>query len=207
MKNISIPKDKWIEVYNSVVLLYFFCHEYENNSASIQAINKRFNSFCSEKNIIGQDFHFEGGANMLSFCYLIIVRIIEIIAKAAKNDGNTRKQFFKCILETAKRDGFTSFDDITKKHYIDIQTFADGDGKPDEEKLYQLFRHIRHSVSHFSYKIDLLQNKVDFKSVDPHTQKKNVKLDMAMPMYQLLTLTAQFGCWVNNTLHQEHLLS
>jgi hypothetical protein len=205
MKTSSIPQDKWIDVYNSVVLLYFFCHEYENNPASIQAINKRFNSFCSEKNIIGKDFHFEGGANTLSFCYLIIVRIIEIINDAVNDDGDARKQFFKSTLETAKQDGFTSFDDITAKHDIDIKTFADGGGKPDEEKLYQLFRHIRHSVSHCYYKIDLLQNKVDFKSVDPRT--KIVKLDMAMPMYQLLTLTAQFGCWVNNTLHQEHLLS
>lgn len=206
MNNISIPQNKWIEVYNSVVLLYFFCHEYKNNPVSIQAINKRLNSFCSEKNIIGKDFHFEGGANMLSFCYLIIVRIIEIINIATKSDVNARNQFFKCTLETAnKLDGFTSFDDITAKNCIDIQTFADGAGKPDEEKLYQLFRHIRHSVSHFSYTIDFSQDRVDFKSVDPAT--KIIKLDMAMPMYQVINLTALFGSWVNNTLHQEHLLS
>lgn len=168
-------------------------------------INKRFNRFCSENNIIGMDFHFEGGANMLSFCYLIVVRIIEIINNAANDDGNARKQFFKCIIETAKQDGFTSFDDMTAKYCINIRLFGASGGKPDEDKLYQLFRHIRHSISHFSYKVDISQNKVDFKSVDSRT--KNVELDMEMPMYQLLNLTSHFGRWVNNTIHPPEMRS
>jgi hypothetical protein len=203
MRNFFVPRDKWVEIYNSVVLLLFFSDEYKNKPASIQKINQRYNTFCSDYNIIGKDFHFEGGANILSFCYLIIVRIIEIIDKASKSDGNAKKQFFKWTLETAKQDGITSFDDIVRKYNIDLQIFS-YDMKPDEEKFYQLFRHLRHSVSHFSYEIDSLNN-ANFKSMDPKTKQMN--LDMSMPMYQVINLTVQFGCWVNNTLHRKCLLS
>ena len=205
MNNISISKNKWIEVYNSVILLLFFSYEYKNNHTSIQEINIRYDTFCSENKIIGNNLHFEGGANMLSFCYLIIVRIIEIVTKATGNNGDARLHFFEWVTETAKKDGFMSFDDITNRYDIDIQAFTYSDEKSDGKKLYQLFRHLRHSVSHFSYEIDLSNDKVSFKSVDPRT--KNVELDMSMPMYQVLNLTAQFGRWVNNTLHQKCLLS
>ena len=205
MKTKSVPRDKWIEVYNSLILLAFFSHEYRNNFASIEEVNKRLNAFCSDNGIVGSNFHFEGGANALSFCYLIIVRTIEILNAAVGGDGNARKQFFKWTIETAsKQDGLTSFDDITSKFDIDVQVFAYRD-RCDEEKLYQLFRHIRHSISHFSYTIDPSRTEAKFKSADPRT--KAVELDIAIPMHQVLNLTVAFGSWVNNTLHREDLLS
>lgn len=203
MKKIFIPHDKWINVYNSIILLLFFCNEYKNHPESNDAINERLNSFCTENKIIWNNFRFEGGENSLSFCYLIIVRIIEIVNIAVGSDGGARKQFFKDILATAKQSGFISFDDITTKYCFDIRTFA-YNKKPDEEKLYQLFRHIRHSISHYSYEIDS-SDKVSFKSIDP--KSKTTELDMTVPMFQVLNLTAEFGKWVNNTLHQKNLLA
>ena len=71
---------------------------------------------------------------MLSFCYLIIVRIIEIVTKATGNNGDARLHFFEWVTETAKKDGFMSFDDITNRYDIDIQAFTYSDEKSDEKK-------------------------------------------------------------------------
>lgn len=203
----SISGNKWIEVYNSIVLLSFISDEYKNNKAnSIDLINNRLNIFCEKYNVPRNNpIYFERGANMLSFCYLIIVRIIEIINKSFKNDSKTRSQFFQYIVETASQHGIKSFVYFSQFFDIQFNTFAYDDNKfKDEEKLYQLFRHMRHSVSHFSYEIDQ-QDKVHFKSVDP--KKHSVELDMEIPMHQLINLTIQFGVWVNNTIDRKKLLS
>jgi hypothetical protein len=205
MNNISISQNKWTEVYNSIVLLLYFSYEYKNNPSSIQEINDRYNAFCVQNKIVGVNFHFEGGATMLSFCYLIIVRIIEIVNKAAGSDGHAKLQFFEWVFETAKRDGIMSFDDVTAKYNIHIHAFSCKNERSDGDKLYQMFRHLRHSVSHYSYEIDLSGNNAKIKSINPQT--KNVELDMSVPMFQLLNLTSQFGRWVNNTLHERSLLS
>ena len=157
----SISGNKWIEVYNSIVLLSFFSDEYTNNKAnSIDIINSKLNSYCEKYNVPRNNpIYFERGANMLSFCYLIIVRIIEIINKSFKNNSKTRNEFFQYVVETANQHGFGSFVHFSKKYDIQFNTFAYvGNNFRDEQKLYQLFRHIRHSVSHFSYEIDQKDN-------------------------------------------------
>ncbi len=203
MKNFSIPRKKWIEVYNSIILLFFFIDEYKNNIDSFQKVNEKFNKYCNQNKIIGEGFNLLGGDNLLFFGYLVIVRTFEIIAFHIGGNIKQRNQFYEWIIEKAKEEGFTSFDDIIRKFNITIKTFAYG-GKSDEEKLYQLFRHIRHSLSHFSYETNTSTNEIDLKSVDLKSQ--NVKLEMIIPMHNMLGLTAYFGRWVNNTLHRENLL-
>lgn len=154
MSNTSIPKSKWVEIYNSTVLLLFFMEEYQNSPASIQKINDRLNRFCSERQFIGQDFQMEGGLNMFAFCYLIIARTIELIDVTIKNK-NVRQQFFRWVMEIAKLDGLKSFPEIIKRYECQLVTFAYS-SQSDEVQLYEFFRHIRHAISHFSYDVDFL---------------------------------------------------
>lgn len=142
---------------------------------------------------------------MLSFCYLIIVRIIEIINKSAGSDGHAKQQFFEWFLQTAQLDGIASFDDLIDKYEINLGSFYYSNEKSDGKKLGQLFRHLRHSISHYSYEINLSNDEVKFTSIDP--KSNNVQLDMSAPMFQVLNLTGDFGRWVNNTLHQKNLFS
>ena len=204
MNNISIPKEKWIDVYNSITLLIFFSDEYKNRISSIEEVNHRYNDFCKSNNIPGKDFRFEGGSNMLSFCYLIIVRIIELLNTFA-NDYDKKIELFECVIETAKQNGVTSFDDLISKYEIKIHTFSHVNNESDGKKLYQFFRHIRHSISHYSYLVDISQNSVEFKSMNIKAEKTELKVSMSM--HQLINLTSQFGRWVNNTLHYKKLLS
>jgi len=200
---ITIPKEKWIEVYNSIIVLLYFRDEYNKNenTRSINAVNERLNDFCRANEIVGENFRFEGGANALSFCYLIIVRIHELVDKAAESDGNAKHALFRLALEQSK---CKSFDDLKNKYKMTINTFPNNK-QTDDAKLYRLFKHLRHSVSHFNYEIIVADHSIHFKSVDP--KNKNVELDMSMPMAQLINLTADFGTWVNNTLHKECLLT
>jgi hypothetical protein len=204
MNNISIPTAKWIEVYNSTILLIFFSHEYKNNNSSIKEVNRRYNDFCKSNNIPGNDFQFEGGSNTLSFCYLIIVRIIEL-TNIFVTDHEKKIEFFGWVVETAKQNGVISFDDLMSKYEIDIHTFTHINKEADGEKLYQFFRHLRHSISHYSYSVNVNKNSVNFKSIN--TKKNETELEASMPMHQLINLTSQFGLWVNNTLHDRKLLS
>lgn len=203
MKQLAIPRERWIEIYNSVVLLMYFCYEYKNNQSSIKAINARFNAFCRDNCIVGSTFQFEGGANVTSVCYLIIVRIIELVNKSAGTDELAKCQFYEWVFETSKLSGVMSFIDLTKKYDIQIKTFSNANDISDGRRLHQLVRHIRHAVSHFSYQIRH-DDRMRFESIDPKTRK--VKLDMTMPIFQLFNFTSDFGQWVNNTIHQRSLL-
>jgi hypothetical protein len=207
MSNFSIPRNQWIEVYNSIILLWFFTEEYEKNKEkTIDLVNIRLNDFCLAKAIPMNDrIPFEGGSNMISFCYLIIVRIIEIINKATKNNEENKKKLIESIFETANSHEIQIFDDIVRKYELKIKTFSHAGSKhSDATKFYQLMRHIRHSVSHFSYEINS-DSKVHLLSKEPGAQ--SVKLDMEIPMYQLINITIHFGVIVNNSLHNNALLA
>lgn len=201
MNNLSISKEKWLDVYNSIVLLNYFRHEYENNMPSIDLVNSRFNDFCAKNRIVGENFRFEGGTNAVSFCYLIIVRIHELVNTATGSDGAAKHELYRLAFT---RSGLNSFDELTDKYEMQLASFSN-DQIPDANKLYRLFKHLRHSVSHFKYKVVYEDNSVHFRSIDP--KSKRIELDMSMPMAQLLNLTADFGSWVNNTLHEEGLLT
>lgn len=207
MHNFSIPKNQWIEVYNSILLLWFFSEEYEKNKVkSIDIVNKRLNDFCLAKAIpMNGRIPFEGGSNMISFCYLIIVRIIEIINKATKDNENNKKQLIELIFKTANSHGIQTFDNIVSNYGLEIKTFSHiGNNHSDATKFYQLMRHIRHSVSHFSYEINN-ESKVHLISKDPKSQ--SVNLDIEIPMHHLINITTHFGVIVNNSLHQNALLA
>jgi len=192
--------EKWIEIYNSIILLFYFIKSYTSNYTksrdSIEKLNKYINKFRLEYNINGGDFNIIGGANLLVFVYLVIVRIYEYMNKATNGYKEGKIDIFKDIMEYSKEMGYNSFDDIIEKFNVELTTFAYSD-KNNHEKLYYFFEHIRHSISHFSYHVDVEQEKVKLISKDPKSSKP--KLDMEIPMLRLLELTANFGMWINNT--------
>ncbi|MBL0010165.1 MAG: hypothetical protein IPP22_02435 [Nitrosomonas sp.] len=203
MNKISIARSKWIEVYNSILLLRFFVDQYQQHPDGIEEVNRRFATYCTQNGLIGNNHRFEGGTNTVAFCYLIIVRVIEILKVSGSDDKGAREELFRSVLKQIDSDGYSSFDQLVQRHQVVLHTFSFCN-EPDEVKLYELFRHVRHSISHMAYEIDL-RGSLRLKSLNPRTRA--LMLDMEMEVAQLINLSARFGGWVNNALHADAYLT
>lgn len=203
MQKISIARSKWIDVYNSTLLLRFFVDQYQQHPDGIEEVNRRFATFCTQNGFTANNPRFEGGTNTVAFCYLIIVRVIEILKVSGGDDIGARDELFRSVLKQIDSDGYSSFDQLIQSHRVVLHTFSFRN-KPDEVKLYELFCHIRHSISHMAYEI-YPNDSLRLKSLCPGT--KVLKLDMEIEVAQLINLSARFGGWVNNALHTDAYLT
>jgi|GEM_PF-6787993 len=206
--SIEIPKNKWIEVYNSISLFWFAVDSNNNRPEEISQINQAYNAFCIENSIPGEGYNITAPENMMLFGYALIVRAKEIIDPVIKDknvDGKSAREYlYQSIFDEAGArnvEWFSSYSSIIENQQIDIQTCTFSD-KAEYEKLYQFVRHLRHSIAHSTYELIDGGNTIGFESKN----RGVVNLKATMPIHGYINFVLYFSILLNSVIHTKNLL-
>ena len=117
--HISSFKNKWLEVYNSIVRLKFYTYLEMKDSQLIKDLDLEFTLFA-KKYVGTQDtnLRFFGGNTLIGFSYLVLVRMFETLNKHF-NDTQIDDLFKTSDWQAL---GINQFSDFTAKYKINIHS-------------------------------------------------------------------------------------
>lgn len=198
----KIPHDKWIEVYNSILLLIWIRDLLKDQSSPegpIANANLSFNDFCKRMGYPTGNQYIERGANIFTFGYLIIVRIKEIFDKS----GVCVEDIYeKCLRPQNLSFQWGSFEGFTQRYGIVVKEFPSQRKLDDAKSVMKFITHLRHGISHFNYRIH--GDEFELKSYD--RSGKRVELHFLISGHQFLNFVAEYGVVVNNVVRDLNYL-
>ncbi|KQC13678.1 MAG: hypothetical protein APR63_07875 [Desulfuromonas sp. SDB] len=195
-------KNKWLEVYNSIVRLKFYTYLEMTNSQLIKELDREFTLFVN--NYVGiqdNNLRFFGGNTLIGFSYLVLVRMFECLKKHF--DKTQIDELFKTSDWQAI--GINQFSDFTNKYRITIAYLAETKNNrtryynSDTEKLVFFMNKIRNSISHYRYEHpDMLS--IRLTDVKIKKKQEKIELDITMPYAGFINFCADIGCIINDTI-------
>jgi hypothetical protein len=203
MRNQTLHR-KWMHIYNSIVRLKFYNYLEINGGAIMDDLDKQFTDFvASHLGIHEKGLRFFGGNTLVSFAYLILVRMNEVL-KSELSPEDVKQVFSDLDWKIIEVDGFS---ELQTKYKINMVTLVEVSAKGkkyytnDMEKLRHFIRKLRNSVSHNNYDHPD-EHSIRLFDIEPHS--KTMEMDVVMPYADFLNFCADIGIIVHETVRKQY---
>jgi len=204
MDNISgkfIPKNKWMQVHEAILLNQVFSHEVNHNPQGINKINKRIET-------IGRSgLKINSTGNLISFSWMIIARSSELIDTYISGEY---LQTFKTglVIEAKEQSQITSFELLKRKYKLNIDYLFIDKKSTFEDTLWKFVKALRNAISHVDYQFDHSAGDTAGKTliIIEHHHNKRLKLRLSSSVSNFFIFTEHLGVWIDSSLQKGKLL-
>jgi len=192
----TIPKEKWIEIHESILLIQFFANEANHNLQGVNLVNERI------KTVMKQPLKLQSAGILVTVGWMVLARAYETIS--GNLSGKDIQDFYKYLVsEVDSHCQLKSFKSLKNKYRLNIQ-FLDVDENDFQQALWTLVKMLRNAISHSHYKFDRscgnTANKVLVKINHSHSSSLKLKMDVFVEDYFLFV--EHLGVWIDTTVQK-----